>query len=294
MRRPWLGVLSVAVCLLHRPGVAAAAPTSEATAGVSRPEQLYDEGRKAYRVGDFATAVEKWECAYELSDNALLLYNISLAYEGLYSLTADVGDLRRARAVLENFLRVADDDPSIDIDDAPARSAALDEMVAIAEQQTPRSELVSLPAEAEPPNVGGSEDPGRTFRLAGIGTMVSGGGFIVAGVGVAAFFGNRGREFESRLRNSLDEQAAAGCGSGSMTASCVQLEQEVATWRDNGNRANRLSVALGMGLAGAGAVALVAGGLLFNEGNKRTKRWDRDGAIVVAPSAGGIVVSGSF
>lgn len=295
VRRTWIGALSVAVCLLRLPGVAAAAPSSEPESGVSSPKDLYDEGRKAYRVGDFATAVAKWERAYELSDNGLLLYNISLAYEGLHSLTGDIGDLRRARAVLENFLRVAENDPSIDADDAPTRVAALDEMLTDAERESPSSAAAPQPAEIQPQRGGKSVDLGRRLRLAGIGTMISGGGFVVAGGGLAAFFGSRGREFESRLRSSLGEQAAAGCRGGSVTASCVQIGQEVATWRDNGNHANRLSVALGIGFAGTGAVALVAGGLLFNEGNKRTKHWGRDArAIMFAPSARGVFVSGSF
>ena len=86
------------------------------------PEELYDEGRKAYRLGDFEAAVEKWEKAYDLSDNGLLLYNISLAYKGLYTITGDIADLRRARAILDNFIKVSKANPDIDPDDAPGRA----------------------------------------------------------------------------------------------------------------------------------------------------------------------------
>jgi tetratricopeptide (TPR) repeat protein len=89
-----------------------------AAAPAETPEGLYDEGRKAYRLGDYETAVQKWERAYALSDNALLLYNISLAYKGRYGITKDLADLRRARAVIDNFVTIAKSNDDVDVDDA--------------------------------------------------------------------------------------------------------------------------------------------------------------------------------
>ncbi len=274
---------------------------ARADAPEASPEELYDEGRKAYRLGDFQTAVEKWEEAYDLSDNGLLLYNISLAYKGLYTITNDIADLRRARAILDNFIKVAKANPDIDPDDAPDRLAELDQMIADAEKAAEENKPPP-PVVIQPKDGGGDDlrekmgpDPGRTLRLAGMGTMVGGGALTLTGVGLAAFFAIKGQEFSSKLRNSLDEQDREGCTSSSSDDNCVRIQGEIDTWRNNGNQANSLAVAVGVGLGGAGAVALVAGGLVYNEGNKRTKQWERGlSNLRLMPTRNGFVLSGRF
>lgn len=294
--RAWSLVLAGSV-------VGSAVLTTPATAHASyeepTPEQLYDEGRKAYRLGDFETAVAKWEKAYDLSDNGLLLYNISLAYKGRYTITADIADLRRARAILDNFIKVARAHPDIDPDDAPERLAELDQMIADAQKAAqadkPPPPVVVQPQTGDELREKMGPDPGRTLRLAGMGTMVGGGALTLSGVGLGAFFAIKGQEFSSKLRNSLDEQEREGCESGDTDTDCVRIQGEIDTWRDNGNRANSLAVALGIGLGGAGVVALVAGGLVYNEGNKRTKQWERGLADVrIAPTGRGVSISGRF
>ncbi len=278
--------------------VSAPAP-AHASVTEPTPEELYDAGRKAYRLGDFKTAVAKWELAYDLSDNGLLLYNISLAYKGLYSITEELSDLRRARAILDNFIKVANANSDIDPDDAPERLAELDEMIAEAEraeeENKPPPPVVVAPTDDDALREKMGPDPGRKLRLAGMGTMVGGGAIALAGVAMAAFYGIKGREFSSKLQNSLNESGRNNCGESSATAQCPRIEGEIATWRKNGNQANNLAVALGVSLGGAGAVALVAGGLVFNEGNKRTKQWERGLAnLRILPSLRGVVLSGRF
>lgn len=263
------------------------------------PEELYDEGRKAYRLGDFKTAVDRWEKAYDLSDNGLLLYNISLAYKGLYTISNDLADLRRARAILDNFIKVAKANPDIDPDDAPERLIELDAMIAEAEQAAeddkPPPPVVVQPTEGDELREKMGPDAGRKLRLAGMGTMVGGGAIALTGVALAAFYGIKGQEFSSKLGNSLQEQEDRGCENGDTRSECTEIQSEIDTWRSNGNNANTLSVAMGLGLGGVGVVALVAGGLVFNEGNKRTKQWERGlSELRVSPTRRGLVLTGRF
>lgn len=281
-------LLGGAVMVTPRPALARAAEET--------PEGLYDEGRKAYRLGDFKTAVDKWEKAYDISDNGLLLYNISLAYKGLYTISNDLADLRRARAILDNFIKVAKANPDIDPDDAPERLIELDAMIAEAEQAVeddkPPPPVVVQPNEGDELREKMGPDAGRTLRLAGMGTMVGGGAIALTGVALAAFYGIKGQEFSSKLGNSLDAQDT--CEENGET-NCDRFDGEIQTWRDNGNEANTLSVAMGLGLGGVGVVALVAGGLVFNEGNKRTKQWERGlSELRVSPTRRGLVLTGRF
>lgn len=263
------------------------------------PEELYDQGRKAYRLGDFATAVTKWETAYDLSDNGLLLYNISLAYKGLYTISNDLADLRRARAILDNFIKVAKANPDIDPDDAPERLIELDAMIAEAEQAAeddkPPPPVVVQPTEGDELREKMGPDAGRKLRLAGMGTMIGGGALALAGVISGAVLAIKGQELSSRLGNELADRDREGCDGGETTGTCGDINARVDFYRDDGIRANNLAVGLGVGLGGAGVVALVAGGLVFNEGNKRTKQWERGLANVrVVPTRRGFVLSGRF
>ncbi len=275
------------------------APVRAAITVEETPEQLYDEGRKAYRLGDFAVAVEKWEKAYDLSDNGLLLYNISLAYKGLYTISNDLADLRRARAVLDNFIKVANASADIDPDDAPERLIELDAMIAEAEQAAednkPPPPVIVQPTDGDQLREKMGPDAGRKLRLAGMGTMIGGGAVTLTGVALAAFFSIKGQEFKSKLDNSKSDFKAAGCPEQPDGSGCADIQNAIDTWRDNGNKTNTLAVALGLGVGGVGVVALVAGGLVFNEGNKRTKQWERGLAhLRVAPARRGLVLTGRF
>lgn len=279
--------------------MASATASAAAVEDDPTPEQLYDEGRKAYRLGDFETAVAKWEQAYDLSDNGLLLYNISLAYKGLYTITNDIADLRRARAILDNFIKVAKANPDIDPDDAPERLAELDQMIAdaekAAEEDKPPPPVIIQPSEGDQLREKMGPDPGRKLRLAGMGTMIGGGALALSGVASAAVLAIKSAEFKSKLENSIAEQGNEGCSSDDTSDTCVRIQGEIETWRENGNKANTLAVALGVGLGGAGVIALVAGGLVYNEGNKRTKQWERGlSELRLMPTGRGLVLSGRF
>lgn len=300
MKRP-LGTLLIAALTFGASAIATPRIATAAPAADKSPEVLYDEGRKAYRLGDFATAVDRWEEAYAASDNALLLYNISLAYRGRYTITNDIGDLRRARAVLDNFMKVAEADPDIDIDDAPEKLVEIDEQIAAAEKQArenPTEPIITTPPEtAVPKRPEPTPDPGRTMRLAGIGTMAGGGLALVAGAGVMGYFIIRSKEFGDNLTRDNTAFENEGCMGDETTGVCGQLGNNIETWRANGRDANTSSIlAIAVG-GGIGVIALVAGGLVFNEGNKRTKLWEKQGftsELRLVPTGRGALLTGRF
>ena len=85
------------------PERAEAALKDPTPAEIEKAKVLYEDGRKAYRLGDMTIAVEKFEAAYSLTENPIILYNIGLAYRRLYEESRDPAHLRRAKLVLENF-----------------------------------------------------------------------------------------------------------------------------------------------------------------------------------------------
>lgn len=268
------------------------------------PEILYEEGKKAYRLGRFAEAVQKWEEAYDKSERSLLLYNISLAYKGLYGISGDVEDLRKARAVMKNFLVIAQADPEIDPDDAEERIAELDQMIADAAASVPgpEPEQEEGPEEPPPPKdemraiVPDGPDPGRTLRIAGAGTLGGGGLLVVTGSVLGIYFGVRGQEFSAELRQLQSDRGSVCDGAESSTA-CQQQDANIETARNNGRKAN-LGVGLALGIGGGlGLVALTAGAILFVQGNRRTAEWKKTGfarRLRLVPTGRGLAVTGRF
>jgi len=260
----------------------AAAPAGDST---TDPAELYDQGRKAYRLGDFETAVQKWELAYELSDRPLLLYNISLAYKGLFGITKDIADLRRARAVLDNFIKLAEADPDVEIDDALERLAELDTMIAEAEQSQGATDatadrqddgVVPPPKEPEPSKPAG-KDPGKVFRLSGIGLMGGGGGLLLTAAGLGIYYALKSQEFSRGLQSTLEDFNEAGCVENDPMpeSPCSDYQRNIDIYRENGKKANQagyISVAITGGL---GLAAMVTGAVLYTEGNRRSRRWEQ-------------------
>lgn len=276
--------------------------------GEPDPAELYDQGRKAYRLGDFETAVQKWERAYELSDRPLLLYNISLAYKGLHGITKDVADLRRARAVLDNFIKLAEADPELEADDAPERLAELDAMIAEVERKASAStqgtgNVAHVEPKAEPgsnaPGRAGGPDPGRVFKHAGIGLMASGGVLVITGVALGSYFSVRGADFQRDLQDTYRRANDHGCDPNAhvQVGACEDIVANIEIYRDNGRKANRSAyVSFGLG-AGLGVAALATGVAMFVIGKRRTQTWERGlgrHALNVTWTRRGVSLAGRF
>jgi hypothetical protein len=259
------------------------------------PEVLYEEGKKAYRLGKFAEAVQKWEEAYDKSQRPLLLYNIALAYKSLYTISGDVEDLRKARAVMNNFLVEAESDS--EADDAKAQIVELDKMIADAEANAPKPDPdPDEPKDDPKPMTPTGPDPGRTLRIAGAGTMGGGGLLVVTGAVVGIFLGVKGQEFSDELRQ-LQADRDGICEGNETSTECRQQDANIDTARDNGRKANLgLGLSLGIG-GGLGLVALTAGAILFVQGNRRTAEWKRTGFakhLRIVPTGRGIALVGRF
>jgi hypothetical protein len=206
--------------------------------------------------------------------------------------------------VIENFITIANANPDVDVDDAVARRDELDEMIRQAEEAEAKDE--PPPPRVDPKDddaaikaVDLGADPGKKLRLAGIGTMAGGGAIAITGLGLTVFYALKGREFSEQLRidNSTFQNSSCDPELIVPDSMCDQLAERIAYWRQSGRRANNLAVAFGAGLGGAGAVALIVGGLLFNEGNKRTKQWEkasRGASLRLLPAPRGIVLTGRF
>ena len=104
--------LSVATAAIPLPAFAAAQDPG-AQDDTVRAKQLYQEGRTAYRLGNFEVAVSKFEGAYAISELPTILYNIGLAYERLYTTSNDVAHLRKSKVLLQNFLLETQKDLSL-------------------------------------------------------------------------------------------------------------------------------------------------------------------------------------
>jgi tetratricopeptide (TPR) repeat protein len=123
------------------PGAASAPTDSAATAAATAPvEPLSDDpaleyrrGEQAYALGNYEQAVRHFEHSYELSNFADLLYNLGMAYAQWHGLDGDVGHLRKAKRLFQNYTKRLAENPQMDQsqrDEAEAQIARIDEQIA--------------------------------------------------------------------------------------------------------------------------------------------------------------------
>ena len=274
----------------------------ESDADTEKAKVLYDEGRKAYRTGEMEVALEKFTGAYELTELPIILYNIGLTYTRLYQTSNDVGHLRKAEVVLENFrMEVLRDGTLADLEEVDQTIAQVQEKIAKHEAGTPDNEPVQTGSEREenlplpegPEASDGAADPGRPLKLTGIGLM-AGGGALGVGAAVAAVVIQQRYIKESGLLDDVRQDAEdAGCPND--TTQCddfVRIEaQRVA--RVNTLRRQMLVAGIGLGVGGA---ALIGGGAAaFVIGKKRSAA--ADGArlrLISGPGDIGLGLTGQF
>ncbi len=273
-------------------------PIAESTA-----EELYAEAERAYFIGDYITAVTKFEAAYAKSRLPQLLYNVGLAYMRRYELSKDVADLRRAQSVLTNFRVELERDPTIGsaqnvselLKQIEQSLAAHDTRKPLTAKPTKPSNTTSeaLPAAACP-----DPTPAKTIikpadtRRAGAALLTLGGLSLAAGVASGLGFALKGRQFRGELADvtAMQQQACAG---DEMSAQCVGYSQSVTITRANGHTANILAGTLGGGLTALGVAGLVAGAVLYARPG-RGDRNDRRARIQAGPSIGGVWLRGQF
>lgn len=287
------GTSALALAASLVPAPVLAAPSDDALA---EAQAAYQEGEKAYRLGKFDEAAELFEQAYELSDFPDILYNIGLAHLRWFDVDPDVAHLRKAKVVLQNYVLEIQKNPELgDLAEAETLIGEIDEKIEAAQAAEAAANADPDPGPGQPVDHG--PDPGKTPRLAGSIAMGVGGAFIVAGVVSGVVLGVRGQEFEQDLAGVYAQQTARDCQPDDQRPECTELEAQAATFRDNGQLANALSVGLGLSLGGVGVIGLVSGVVLFVQGNKKTQRWEQN-QLSMAPSFGrggaGLTISGRF
>lgn len=273
--------------------------------GDESPQALYKAGKAAYRLSHYEEAVDKWERSYAASGNALLLYNIGLAYKEWYSVSQDVNHLRKAKAVFQNYAREAARNPDMDQAEAENQATAqiteIDKILAkIEEEEAKKAADNANRPQAEGPAKEAYKptgpDPGKKLRLAGIGTMAGGGAAFLTGVVMGVIFGLKGQEFSSELNRIYGQQEDEGCNDDDSSQTCQDLSEAERVTRENGNSANLLTVISFAAIGGIGAAALVTGGLLYAKGNKKTEAWRKGPGVRLRllPAPNGLVLSGRF
>ena len=226
------------------------------------PETLYTEGQTAYEGGDYATAIMKWQAAYDLSKENGLLFNLAQAKRL-------AGDCTGALTSYRNFLS-RDSDPTSDqhklagdfaqelasqCSDASAPKLAKSEPLVQAKVTE-----ISVPAVREWRN----EIPvsnGRRWKTAGLVT----GGVGVATLAIGLGLGHHGSEIGAEV-----------------TAAC-RTSCDWSALKDKDARGRR-EVAIGRVLDIAGAAAIVGGAVFYYIGMRQE-------SVTIAPRDGGAVVS---
>jgi len=337
MRRFLAACLTLSVVLPSLPSTAAAAQEAP-DADQLEAQRLYEQGRTAYRLGRFKDAVVAWEKSFELSKgNPLLLYNISLAYRGLYGITGELKDLRQAKAVLDNFIKVAQFDAAQagELADAESRFAELTKEIEEAERR-----VAEAASKVTPIVDGGPSEAERArakrMRLAGAITMGAGGAVFVTGVALGSFYVVKSNEFtnqvgrdrtavrdalaDGRIARDVADQCiersgvaqaaipyAADDGLGQVPealAPCLGTTQNpqrkaiidslsaLGTTRNNGKRANTLSIVSFAVIGGVGLAAVIAGAVVLAQGNRGARGGGKAARLHFAPTFGGRAGSG--
>jgi hypothetical protein len=284
------------VSLLHAASalpVAAAAeePATTATdADEQRAQKLYEEGERAYRLGDFALAIEKFKAAYEASSKPQLLYNVGLAHKRNYEVTSDVADLRAAKAVLNNYLVEIEKDPEVG-DEEEIRDLVedIDRLMQEASKTDGKPASAPTPAGTDP-----KEDPGRPLRITGVVGLALGAGGIVAGGVLGLALGLVSRNTQDEIDAAWGDHDDLGCTLDDTSDMCSEARKDIDDKEDYRRLTKNLAIGLGVSLAGVGTIAMIAGGVLLTRGNRKTEAWKAERKVTILPTPGGLIVSGRF
>jgi tetratricopeptide (TPR) repeat protein len=142
------------------PVPSASSPVPSDSAATSPTQPLSDDpaleyrlGEQAYALGNYEQAVRHFERSYQLSNHADLLYNLGMAYAQWNGLDGDVGHLRKARRLFQNYTKRLAENPQMDQsqrEEAEAQVARLDEQISAHEASQAPAPAVKPGPEPQP------------------------------------------------------------------------------------------------------------------------------------------------
>jgi tetratricopeptide (TPR) repeat protein len=264
--------------------VLAAAPTVRAQpAPAADAQKAFEDGKKAYNLGQFDKAIELWTRAYEIKPNAVFLYNIAQAHR-------QQRDFVKAILLYKSYLREAPDAPNrADVETKIAdMQKLLDEQNKAGDKppqdaldptkpppEPPPPEPVKPEIKPEPPApVDSGSDPGKGMKIAGIAVGAGGVGLIVVGV----LFSLQAKGIAS----DLEEHTANG----------DPWSAELSDMESSGKSKSTLGVVM----LSVGAVAVLGGGTIFILGMRKSSRAREHVQIIptVAPGLANVSVRWTF
>lgn len=202
-------------------GTAASGEGARATSTVplsDDPALEYKRGTQAYALGNYEQAIAHFERSYQLSNHPDLLYNLGMAYAQWHGLSADVGHLRKARRLFQNYIKALE----VDAESDPAQRAEAEAQIARLDEQIAAHEARVAAATPEGPRDGEGvavdQAPGQPARplhkrawfwaVLGVSALAIAGG-VTAGVLLGR---DRGKDPELGSIGPLQTQVPQGLG----------------------------------------------------------------------------------
>jgi len=264
------GLLSVAIALGALPvGAEPRADKERSTAA----RQAFEDGKKAYNVGDFDRAIELWKQAYEYRDDPIFLYNIAQAYrqkgdaqKAIFFYRAYTRESPRARNRAEVEARIVELQKILDAQPPPEPPKPEPEPAPPA--PPPPAPVVAAEVPEPPPP---DEHPGQSLVV---------GGWITGGAGAAVLA--TGIVFALKARSISDDLEAQNKAGVPWTPALRDRESD-------GQRDSTIGV---VGIT-VGAAAVVTGATLVWLGMKKNAVRHELGWRLV-PEGAGLRLSASF
>jgi tetratricopeptide (TPR) repeat protein len=239
-----------------------APPPGKVDPRTAEAKKLFDDGAAAYAKGSYDEAIHAWEKAFELSQKPLIYESIANAWERL-------GDARKAR---DNLAKWRDSAPPEERDLLDARIKNLEARVQ-REDEAARKALEDKAA-AERARVEAETNKARPW-LPGAVLLGSGGALVIAGVVLDVVAAGKRPPKDS-------------CKTANGQTFCLASAQDAIA------SSNKLALA-GDVVWIAGAAAAAAGAvLIIVRRPPPQKDAAAPAAAWVAPTAGGLVLSGRF
>jgi tetratricopeptide (TPR) repeat protein len=239
--------LLITIAIAYAPS----AHAQHANADEATAKQKFEDGRTAYRLGDFDLAITDWKAGYQLKHDPIFLYNIAQAYR-------EKADFEHAIFFYQSYLK--------DAPEAPNRAAVdqrIEEMKhSLEEQKATTKRPPSGPLEPDKPIKPDKQEPpppppesGHGLKISGL--VVGAAGAVAIGLGIV--FGLSAQSAQSDIESAVSNHAVW----------TPDLQDKLNSGHTNATLAN-------VGFA-VGAVAVVTGGVLYYLGVRK------DRAVQITP-----------